>query len=232
MRYKLYFRLFVSGTRYMQLKDYYTTLKVPPTATMPQIKKAFRQLALAHHPDKNPGNAAAAAEFQEIQEAYETLIDPEKRETYNYKRWYARSVHQPFVQEPLDPHAILNECLRLQDYMRSVSAMRIDFDGLSQHIRRLLNNTNIEILEQFNDVPTNTRIVNTILAAAVVLPYRYCVPVGHLLLRVAGHNDALVQRIHIFLQQQQQTSTWRRYRALIVIAITLLICWIIYMLGQ
>ncbi|GAB1320770.1 hypothetical protein MFIFM68171_10980 [Madurella fahalii] len=66
-----------------QRKDYYKILGVDKTATEQDIKKAYRRLAIVHHPDKNPGDAAAEARFKDISEAHETLIDPQKRERYD-----------------------------------------------------------------------------------------------------------------------------------------------------
>lgn len=61
------------------MMDYYNTLGVPRNATQEDIKKAFRKLAMTHHPDKggDPG------EFQKINEAYDTLGDPAKRAAYD-----------------------------------------------------------------------------------------------------------------------------------------------------
>ena len=64
-------------------KDYYKTLGVPKTADAKAIKQAYRKLARKHHPDQNPGNAAAAERFKEINEANEVLSDPEKRQRYD-----------------------------------------------------------------------------------------------------------------------------------------------------
>ncbi|KAI9891097.1 MAG: hypothetical protein M1814_003296 [Vezdaea aestivalis] len=58
-------------------KDHYKTLGVEKDANDNDIKKAYRKLAIVHHPDKNPDDAAAADKFKEIGEAYETLSDPE-----------------------------------------------------------------------------------------------------------------------------------------------------------
>ena len=60
-----------------QRKDYYKILGVDKTADEPAIKKAYRKLAIVHHPDKNPGDEQAEARFKDVSEAYETLSDPQ-----------------------------------------------------------------------------------------------------------------------------------------------------------
>eukprot|EP00250_Pteridium_aquilinum_P009141 c18467_g1_i2 orf=273-1313(-) len=64
-------------------KSYYDILQVPKSASDDQIKKSFRKLALKFHPDKNPGNEEATKRFAEINNAYEVLIDREKRNIYD-----------------------------------------------------------------------------------------------------------------------------------------------------
>ena len=63
----------------MAEKDYYKTLEVNKNATPDEIKKAFRKLALKHHPDKNQGNKESEKKFKELNEAYEVLKDPQKK---------------------------------------------------------------------------------------------------------------------------------------------------------
>jgi len=67
----------------MDYKDYYKILEVPRTASQDEIKKAFRKLARKYHPDVNPGDKKAEARFKEINEAYEVLSEPEKRQKYD-----------------------------------------------------------------------------------------------------------------------------------------------------
>jgi len=67
----------------MDFKDYYSTLGVAKTANAKEIKQAFRKLARKHHPDVNPGDKTAEAKFKEINEAYEVLGDPAKRQKYD-----------------------------------------------------------------------------------------------------------------------------------------------------
>lgn len=64
-------------------KDYYDVLGVSKNATADELKAAFRKLALQFHPDRNPGNKASEESFKEINEAYEILSDPKKRQQYD-----------------------------------------------------------------------------------------------------------------------------------------------------
>lgn len=63
--------------------DYYAVLGVQPGASVTDIKRAYRRLARRHHPGINPGDRAAEALFQQISDAYETLVDPERRQRYD-----------------------------------------------------------------------------------------------------------------------------------------------------
>src|SRR5512133_1817898 len=67
----------------MSHPDYYKILGVPRTASDEDIKKAYRKLARKHHPDLNPGDAKAEAEFKKLAEANDVLSDPEKRKNYD-----------------------------------------------------------------------------------------------------------------------------------------------------
>ena len=63
--------------------DLYIVLGIAPGASPADIKRAYRRLARRFHPDINPGDQAATARFRQILEAYETLIDPERRRRYD-----------------------------------------------------------------------------------------------------------------------------------------------------
>lgn len=67
----------------MAKRDYYESLGLDRNASDEDIKKAYRKLAMKHHPDRNPDNKNAEEKFKEIKEAYEILSDSEKRAAYD-----------------------------------------------------------------------------------------------------------------------------------------------------
>ncbi|HEC26776.1 MAG TPA: molecular chaperone DnaJ [Gammaproteobacteria bacterium] len=67
----------------MSKRDYYAVLGVQKNASEAEIKKAYRRLAMKHHPDRNPDNKGAEANFKEVKEAYEVLADAQKRSAYD-----------------------------------------------------------------------------------------------------------------------------------------------------
>jgi len=67
----------------MAKRDYYEVLGVQKNATKDELKKAYRKLALQYHPDKNPGDKQAEDKFKEAAEAYDVLIDDQKKAAYD-----------------------------------------------------------------------------------------------------------------------------------------------------
>ena len=77
------------------MTDHYTTLGLNSAATLADIKKAFRQKASFYHPDRNTA-VDAAARFRAVQEAYDVLSDPEKRQAYDDNR------RRSLLDDPID----------------------------------------------------------------------------------------------------------------------------------
>jgi len=73
-------------------RDYYEVLSISRTATEEEVKRSYRKLAVKYHPDKNPGDPHAEEKFKELGEAYDVLIDADKRAAYD------RFGHAAFIQ--------------------------------------------------------------------------------------------------------------------------------------
>ena len=80
----------------MAVKDYYRLLGVEREASDEEIKKAYRKLAMAYHPDRNQNKPSCEEQLKDINEAYQVLGDEEKRRHYDFQyRWVPR--------DPLNP---------------------------------------------------------------------------------------------------------------------------------
>lgn len=71
--------------------DFYETLGVERAANAEEIRKAYRRLARKHHPDLNPGDKAAEDRFKKVQEAYDVLSDPKKKQMYDQVGFYSET---------------------------------------------------------------------------------------------------------------------------------------------
>ncbi len=101
--------------------DFYQILGVPQSASSTRIKEAFKRLALTYHPDRNPSNTFAEEKFKQVNEAYQTLSNPEKKAKYDLifqyssrstvssqphdtysstAKRYSRHVNRPFQTKP------------------------------------------------------------------------------------------------------------------------------------
>jgi curved DNA-binding protein len=83
----------------MATKDYYNVLGVGKNASDEELKRAYRKLAMKHHPDRNPNKKEAEERFKEINEAYAVLSDKEKRKQYD--TFGAEGFRQRFTQEDI-----------------------------------------------------------------------------------------------------------------------------------
>ena len=77
-------------------RDWYKVLGIRSDATQSEIKRAYRKLALRHHPDRNPGDPHAQETFKEINAAYQVLRDPASRERYDWRELQTATITVSF----------------------------------------------------------------------------------------------------------------------------------------
>ena len=112
--------------------DFYKILGVAPTASVAEIKQAYRKLAREHHPDLNPGNYYSEEMFKLINVAYEVLKDPEKRRQFDFLRRYGVNFQSPFARNPTE--------VELEELVRVYSQQLEEL--FNQWIKRIQNRIN------------------------------------------------------------------------------------------
>lgn len=106
----------------MEVRDYYETLQVTPEAEPEVIEAAYKRLAFKYHPDRNPGSADA--KMRDLNEAYETLRDPQRRQHYDQQR----NAEQTLQQLGQYVHGLLDQGQSPDDVIKNLVQMGIDLE--------------------------------------------------------------------------------------------------------
>ena len=219
------------------MTDYYKLLGVLPNATTDEIKKAYRQLALKYHPDRNPGDKNSEAFFKKVTEAYTILSDPEERENYNWERKENQQTsssqsqnqkrREPKQEAQMTPQVILAIFLDIRKKVTGVDKSKINQSILFNSLTDLLSTNNINFLLAFGDTKTNNQIINETISCCKSLSYPYVERIAPKLAQLAGSNNDLIQKIFSFNKQQKYLSYWTRYKGVTIIAVIILFFFII-----
>lgn len=215
----------------MQTKDYNKILELPPSATLKEIKTAYRRLAHQYHPDKNGNDMYAAAQFEIIKEAYEVLSNPSKKDYYLQQRWYDQSMGKKSNATVITPVTILKQLLELDKYISTVDVHRMDKEGLYAYVSYILSDETIEKLNAFNEIEINKAIVETILKSSKPLPYSYLNILAEKLEKV-NTNALTLQAINQYIQHSRSSAAWNKYKIWLLFLVVILLCSLIYVISR
>ncbi|MET0393253.1 MAG: J domain-containing protein [Chitinophagaceae bacterium] len=215
----------------MSLKDHYTILELPPSASTDEVKKAYRRLAHQYHPDKRGNDPYAAAQFTAIKEAYETLTNPVKKDHYLQQRWYARSIGKKVNPDILTPVVLLKQLLELEQYTRRLDEHRMDTEGLYQYLSHLLSGETIAMLNGFGDRDINKQVVLLVLTIGRLLPWHFVPGLTDRLQKIITDDVLVKDRITHFSRQKKQDHYWETRKVWVVLLIVVLLCLGIFMIA-
>jgi hypothetical protein len=215
----------------MVFKDYYKILELAPGASVGDIKKSFRRLALLYHPDRNFGSSLHEAKFKEIKEAYEVLSDTARRQEYNSRRReQAQSQKKPAYQPPT-AQAILAQVVEFRKKITALDPHRLNKRALYHHIQQLLAIQNILILKHANDLKINRCFIDEILQCSTFLLFPQVEKICTHLLQLAGTDNESYRKIYHFSKQSRIQTYWTKYKFLIAVIVALILCLLIYLIS-
>lgn len=214
------------------IKNYYAILQVEPSASIAEIKKAYRRLALQYHPDKNNNDTYSAAQFAEIKEAYEVLTDPAKKDYYLQQRWYNQSMGYRKTQEIVTPVSLLKQSLELEKYVSKLDVFRMDKVQLQNYLLELLSDDTIDKINQFQEAATNKSIISVLLKTLQPLPAGMAEPVIHQLQKISGVSEQTKKQMQDYLSGHKQRDTIEKYKPWVIALLTLLLCTLIWLMSR
>ncbi|MGQ2984039.1 J domain-containing protein [Flavobacterium sp.] len=170
------------------MKDHYKILGVEPGSTQDAIKKAYRMLALRHHPDRNGGDKASEALFKEISEAYLVVGDTSKRQAYDDRRFRKENPEFDYASKQVTPVTFLITFRTIRDKVFNAGGY-VKEEALFNVINNVLSTENLNFLVLSADVRTNSMIIDEILISAIFLSDTSKTILYRKLVRLA-HGDA------------------------------------------
>lgn len=211
----------------MAVKDYYLILGVKAGADIPSIKRAFRKLAMQYHPDKTGDTTADAHHYREIQEAYDTLSDPYKREQYLYTRWLEKSMGQQ-LDKALSAEDILRLFLKAEQYLSQTDHYRTDKRMLFFQVQHTFSESRLSTILESKE----TKLIHTTLQLAMRLCSRLH---ANQCTELESHFKALLEKDQVsqkewqkMIEIKEREAKQAKWKLPLLLLITLLICLAIY----
>lgn len=209
----------------MPVKDYYTTLGIPPQASQEEIKKAYRRLALQYHPDKNPDDPYALAQFTEIKEAWEVLSNLGKRQRYHEERWLQRSEGRDFASgEALTPVSVLKRILQLEKDIQQHDHYRMNHHAMAEKAAEQLSNDIQEKVRQFKDGDIEQQVIYAGLRIGDMLAYRQSTILWRQLQVWAAPHTSLKTAVQQQMHRHQRRAFIERWQWAAVLLVAALVC--------
>lgn len=214
------------------IKNYYAILQIEPSASIAEIKKAYRRLALQYHPDKNNNDSYSSAQFAEIKEAYEVLTDPVKKEYYLQQRWYNQSMGYQKTQDIVTPVSLLKRSLELEKYVSKLDVFRMDREKLRDYLLEMLSDDTIDKIKAFNEYSTIKSVIIILLKTIHPLSAEMADPVINQLIKLADKNEADILLIKNHASNTQKRDKFEKYKPFVILFFTLLICGLIWLMSR
>lgn len=211
------------------VKDYYRILELSPQAGSDEIRRSFRRLAMEWHPDIKGENPR----FLDIREAYETLIDPDRKEAYLRSRSDEEALGRRFgTHARPTPASLMGKALQMERDVSTMDAFRIDGESLLTSIDDCLDEPAVEMLRSETDPVYRSRLTGILLNCGRPLEARQAERLAGILRRIDLGEEACIRQVDEYLKRKRSAQRWETWRTPLLLALTLLICLLIFTAGS
>ena len=187
---------------------------------------------MIYHPDKNNDDPYALARFNEIKEAYEVLMHPGKKESYLQERWLHKASGKKIGDEMITAPSILKKCLELNRQVARMDAYRMNYGGMADRILTLLNDHAIDELQAQKETEVQQAIIESLLNTTRHFPYHESKLVAGQIRKLAKDQPQALRLIDTTLEQKRTKEYWAKFNGLFVFLLTILLCLLIFWMGQ
>jgi molecular chaperone DnaJ len=215
----------------MPSKDYYQILEIEPGSDEYAIKKAYRRLAMQYHPDRSGENQEDAGLFRDINEAYEVLSDPSKREQYHYERWLHQSMGAK-MQGYLHAYQIYQIILESEKYFSGIDKYKINDYALLNVLLNLFSTSRIQSIaaEKNSDLEKNT--IRIAIKMTGSLKSECQLQLKERMTVLTNNNPSMNEIWETVINNKIISERNSRYTIPILMLIVIALCILFYLLGK
>lgn len=187
---------------------------------------AYRKLAHLYHPDKNPSDSYAAAQFNLIKEAYDTLTRADLKAQYLQERWLSQTMGNRMEPAITTPPQVLQALLHTHQQLIHYDEYRVDKKGLYHTLETLIATSRIDILNHFNEEPVNKEVIRWMADSIFLLYPEDQLRILEQLKRIsapAGSRDLIEKKE----RSVRRMIRLNRYKPFLILSLIILLCIII-----
>jgi curved DNA-binding protein CbpA len=215
----------------MPSKDYYQILEIEPGSDEHDIKKAYRRLAMQYHPDKSGGQHEDAGLFRDINEAYEVLSDPSKREQYHYERWLHQSMGAK-MQGYLNAYQIYQIILESEKYFSGIDHYKINDYALLKVLLNLFSTSRIQSIAAEKNADLEKNIITIAIKMAGNLNSECQIQLKERMSVLNNANPSMNEMWEKAINNKIISERNSRYTVPILLLIVIALCIFFYLIGK
>ncbi len=207
------------------MRDHYQILGLTPEASFDEVRRAYRKLALEHHPDKNDGSVHSQAVFAEIAEAYSVLSNPEKRKKYHQRKFTSSYRQEPMILTPLKAY---EELVKLKQFLQRADPYRLNTGAVALDIDVIIPSSIIDMIATKESPEFNKQFVAIFLDCLKPLNLDQYSNKLEKIAPIVEMDYSLKLLVQAGLKLKKRENRWERYKTLIAVILALSLCALIY----